>query len=197
MCYLFILPSLPHPLPSTAIIASSTSLPCTSSSISVSTAPAGESCGGWYAVYTVSVHVLVASVSVRIYIPFKCNLLSLSLHLFPPSTATVTSSPDPQSLPSVSPVSVSTTPPGECSGLCTLTICKPYTVRTIVCTNLLNDLRHRFSQVGGPPCQSYFVSKYLSKSVLTTPHLGSSFSMTRQAVGYVASRRSVKVMLRM
>ena len=40
--------------------------------------------------YTVSVHVLVASVSVRIYIPFKCNLLSLSFHLSPPSTATVT-----------------------------------------------------------------------------------------------------------
>ena len=48
---------------------------------------------------------------------------NLSLHLSPPSTATVTSSPDPQSLPSVSPVSVSTTPPGECFGLCTLTIC--------------------------------------------------------------------------
>ena len=47
VCYLFILPSLPHPLPSTAIIASSTSLPCTSSSavspVSVSTTPAGES----------------------------------------------------------------------------------------------------------------------------------------------------------
>ena len=34
------------------------------------------------------------------------------------------------------------------------------------------------SQVPHPLCQSYFASEYLSKSVLTTPHLGSSFSMT-------------------
>ena len=113
-----ILPSLPHPFPSTAIIASSTSLSCTSSLISVSTTRASESCGGGYAVYTVSVHVLVASVSVWIY---KCNLLYL--HPFTPFTATVASSPDPQSmsLPStcISPVSVSTTPLGEFWSLCT------------------------------------------------------------------------------
>ena len=53
------------------------------------------------------------------------------------------------------------------------------------------------SQVSSSLCQSYFVSKYLSKSVLNTPHLGSSFSMMRQAVEYVASRRSVRVMPRM
>ena len=38
---------------------------------------------------------------------------SLPSYLTPPSTATVASSPGPQSHASVSPVSVSTTPPGE------------------------------------------------------------------------------------
>ena len=138
VCYLFILPSLPYPLPSTAIIASSTSLPCTSSSISVSTTPAGESCGGWYAVYTVSVHVLVASVSVQIYIPFKCNLLSfLSTSPIPPQLQLhhlLIPSPFHLSLQSLSlPLHLVS------SGLCTLTICKLYTVRNILCTNLVND----------------------------------------------------------
>ena len=111
LCYLFILPSLPHPLPSTALIASSTSLPCTNSS--------------------------------------------------------------------VSPISVSTTQPGEsCICVCVLYV----TWRWLQHLWALNRTLTLFSQVSGPPCQSYFISKYLSKSVLTTPHLGSSFSMTRQAV---------------
>ena len=52
-----------------------------------------------------------------------------------------------------------------------------------------------FPQMSNLPCQSYFVSEYPSKSVLTTPHLGSSFSMTRLAVKYIALRESARVML--
>ena len=133
VCYLFILPSLPHPLPSTAITASSTSLPCASSSISVSTTPAGESCGGGYAVYTVSVHVLVASISAQIYIPFKCNLLSLSLHLTPPPQLQL------HHLLIPSPFHLSLQSLSLLLHLVSSCLCKPYTVRNIVCTNLVND----------------------------------------------------------
>ena len=77
-----------------------------------------------------------------------------------------------------------------CACACTF-VCDNLSVMSVVVIKTLF-----ISQLSRPPCLSYFVSNCLNKSVLTTPRLESSFSMTRQAVDCAASRRHVRTTLR-
>ena len=105
---------------------------------------------------------------IKVWVGCEDDMCLSTSFLLSPSPADTSS----QSLPSAT--QISTTPPGEFWSLYT-----HYLKNLHCCCDLISAL---FFQVSGPLCQSYFVSKYLRKLVLTTPLLESSFLMIRQAV---------------